>query len=162
MFENKYFSTDEMLKEYIIKVSCKKLIIKGTLMGILGVVLSMLALRKGESFGVYATATIIIIIATIVTPIITYREVKKSDKALHGHKKHQTVVRFDDKIHMIEGSVNIEIDYAQIQEIHILKKSCVLMFGKYNAIMLEQNSFTKGTFDEFLVFIREKCVNLKK
>ncbi len=163
MFENRYYSNDKMIREYIIKIICKKLIIMGCIISVVGILLCITVALDQDilKFGVFLTATFIVIITTALTPFITLKDYKRNEIALNGGKKHETFVLFDDKISLSEGTFKIEVEYNQINAIHILKNSCVLMFGKTNGIMIEQNSFTKGTFEGLLLFLKQKCKQVK-
>lgn len=109
MFENIFLTTDEMLQEYIIKVICKKIILGGMFISSLGIGLCILTACRGDTLqlGIYVVATFITILTTIGTPLITYKEVKNGCYAIHGGKKYKTIVWFDDKIHMEEGTFKI-------------------------------------------------------
>ncbi len=164
MFENRFYTTDKMLKEYVNKVICKNLIIAGSVITIVGMLLCVVTAidEVGFKLGVYVVATFIVFTTTLATPLLTFSDTKKRDKALNNGQKNETVVLFDDKIYMSEGSFKFDIEYERIEKIHILSSCCVLMFGKTNGIMIEQNSFTNGTFEEFLDFIKPKCENITK
>lgn len=69
----------------------------------------------------------------------------------------QTIVSFGDTIEMHEGMVNLTIEYHKIVRTIRLKHSYILMLGKRNGVMLDPNSFTKGSFEEFKQFLRIKC-----
>ena len=42
----------------------------------------------------------------------------------------------------------------------MLKHSCVLMTSKRTGIMFKPDSFTVGTYEDCLAFLKEKCVHL--
>ena len=158
MFENKYMSDDKMLKEYILKVICKKMLIICSIFIAIFIILLFLAYRESDAFGMgwYSSGVLVLLLTALVSPYFIYQSMKKVGKALNNNQTFETVVIFDDRIHMTEGSFSISIDYCQIKNIHILKYSCVLMFGENQAIMIKPNSFVNRSFDEFLVFINKK------
>lgn len=61
---------------------------------------------------------------------------------------------------MFEGTIHITAEYCKIVRVVRLKHSYVLMMGKRNGLILDSNAFTKGTFEEFKQFIREKRPDL--
>ena len=61
---------------------------------------------------------------------------------------------------LTEGVTCLATDYAQIGEIRMLKHSCVLMTSKRTGIMFKPDSFTVGTYEDCLAFLKEKCVHL--
>ena len=72
----------------------------------------------------------------------------------------ETAITFGDAIEAHEGMVHINVEYRKIVRVVRLKHSYVLMLGKRNGIMLDSNGFTKGSFEEFKQFLREKCPEL--
>ena len=72
----------------------------------------------------------------------------------------KTILAFSDTIQMEEGMVHLTIEYRKIVKVIHLKHSYVLMIGKQNGVILDPNGFTKGTFEEFKQFLREKRPDL--
>ncbi|MBQ9761705.1 MAG: hypothetical protein IJV82_01350 [Oscillospiraceae bacterium] len=48
------------------------------------------------------------------------------------------------------------IEYRKVIAVRRLRFSYALMTGKKTAVLIQENSFTKGTFEEFKAFLREK------
>ena len=67
----------------------------------------------------------------------------------------ETVITLGDTIELHEGMIHITVEYRKIVKVVRLKHSYLLMLGKRNGVMLDPNSFTKGTFEEFKQFLRE-------
>ena len=82
---------------------------------------------------------------------------RRSTKKQNDGVLPETVITFGDTIELHEGMVHITVEYRKIVRVVQLKHSYVLMLGKRNGVMLELNGFTKGTFEEFKQFLREKC-----
>ena len=158
MFENRYLTEDKILKEYIIKVISKKMFILCSVFIVLLSILLLGAWRERDVFGMgwYSSGVLILLVTMIGSPYFMYMEMKKMGETIHNHQTFETVVIFDDKIHLKEGDFSLTIDYTQIKKIHQLKYSCVLMFSKNQGIIIKQNSFVKGSFDEFLLFMNKK------
>ena len=72
----------------------------------------------------------------------------------------ETVVTFGDTIEMHEGMAHFTIEYRKIQKVVRLKHSYVLLNGKRTGIILCIDGFTKGSFEEFKQFLREKRPDL--
>ena len=87
---------------------------------------------------------------------LTLRNVKKQNDGMQP----ETIVTFGDIIEMHEGMVHLTIEYRKIKKVIRLKYSYMLMLGKRNGVMLAPDSFTKGTFEEFKQFLREKRPDL--
>ena len=73
----------------------------------------------------------------------------------------ETVITFGDSIELHEGMVNITVEYRKIVRTVRLKHSYLLMIGKRNGVMLDPDGFTKGSFEDFKQFLREKRPDLK-
>lgn len=162
MIKNEFFYNDNILKEYIIKVTYKNTLIYGNLFSLLGFILTIYHISKNNMFqiGIYSISLIILLLVTYISPFLYYKQIKKQGKKLHNNNKYKTITTFDDKIYVNEGSFSISFDYNQITKLHKLKNCYVLMVYK-TPIIIEQNSFTKGTVEDFLSLIKEKCINLK-
>ena len=55
---------------------------------------------------------------------------------------------------------HIAVEYRKIRRVVHLRHSYVLMIGRRNGVILDPNTFTKGTFAEFKQFFREKRPDL--
>jgi hypothetical protein len=157
-FENKYYSNDKMLSEYINKVILKGLKFWGRIVaaGALLLLIYGIVQKNQVYIAIYAVVLFIVVAVIVFTPSMTLKELKESDKKIHRRKKRQTKVQFGDKIYLSEGTFSLTIEYDQIIKQYDLEHSYVLMFGKKNGILVEPNSFTRGNFEDFKEFINTK------
>ena len=72
----------------------------------------------------------------------------------------ETVVTAGDFVELDEGMTHITVEYRKIRRVVHLRHSYVLMIGRRNGVILDPNTFTKGTFAEFKQFFREKRPDL--
>ena len=85
---------------------------------------------------------------------------------LHNTKKQndgvqpEVVVSFGDAIEVREGMVHLTIEYRKIKKVVRLRHSYLLMNSRRGGIMIDPEKFTKGTFEEFKQFLREKRPDL--
>ena len=70
------------------------------------------------------------------------------------------MVQFGDNIQLFEGMLHLTMEYRRVVKVVRLKHSYCLMTSKRTAIMLRDDAFTKGTFEEFKQFLREKYPHL--
>lgn len=157
-FENRFYMTDKMLSEYVNKVLWKKYWILGTLLSAFSLAMLIFTCYAGmySSATVYGTVLFISLGTTILTPLLTKRQIKESGRQIHNTEQVETVVEFGEDITMKEGTMSMSIEYSQIQKIIYLKSLYVLKFGKRNAIVLSPDGFTVGTAEEFRRFIEDK------
>lgn len=158
VFKNRYYKTDEMMKEYINKVLCRKIFIRGGVITATSFGMLVITLMKAEYVfsAIFGVCLFVAVFTMFLTPGLTFRQMKDSDKRLHGGREEETAVTFGDSIKMQEGTFSLEIKYSQIMKTIELKNSYVLMFGKVNAVLVDPKGFTKGSFEEFKAFIAEK------
>ncbi len=165
MFENKYYVDDNMLKEYVYKSLCRKIIIAGSIVSVVGV-LSLLfeIVQAGTMFYfIYLFATIVAIVSTILLPILTLKEIKRASIRLHGSNKPETIITINEKaVNLTEGGVSMDIEFYRITKVKALKNIVLLMLDKSGAVMLKTNAFTKGNLEDLIIFLNEKCPALKK
>lgn len=161
-FENRFFVSKEMYREYVKKVLCSKIYVESVVVALIcvltllaGVVLEAMQLRWLGGAGL-----ILVLSVACISPHLMLKSLLDYDKRVHGGEHPQCVVRFGETIKMEEGNVSVEIAYDQIIAWHRLQTCSVLMFTKQNGVMYTENGFV-GDSTGFEKFIKEKCVNLK-
>lgn len=162
-FENRYLGSDEMLAEYTRRVLCRKLTIMGAILCAVAALMLALTWRDHNIMlmTVFGVCLFLALFITPATPTLTFRQLKESGKRIHNGKQMETVVQFGDNIAMSEGTFALTVEYEQICRIYALRHSYVLMFGKTNAILLNPEQFTIGSFETFQPFIQAKCSNAR-
>ncbi len=85
-----------------------------------------------------------------------YRQVRK----LHDGRIPETVVTVGDTVELADGMMHMSLEYRKITKVLRLKNAYVLMVQR-TGVILDPNGFTKGTFEEFKQFLREKRPDLK-
>ena len=163
IYENRFFCTDEMLKEYIRRVIYRKIFLLGGLFAVLALVMLLVTWRDGEPvfMAIFGICLFIILVVLLFSPALTLRQVKEDSRRLHNGQTYESVVRFGDRILMQEGTCSFACDYHQILRLHKLSHCWVLMFGPRNGIMLVPDHFTIGDPDRFEAFLRERCPQMK-
>lgn len=154
LFENEYLMERKYYKEYVLNVLCKKIIITGLLVMIFGLI--FIAFVGLEDAKIVLTAAIIAGIASILTPVVTIKQLEDTEKRLNNGKIEKTKVIFSDNIVMDEGKVHLEFEYNQITKIVETKSFIVLRLSENSAILVLKDGFVKGTQEEFSKFINEK------
>jgi len=162
-FENKFYTNDEMLKEYVNKVVSKyvRRIFLVYLLIFLFIVKN--GILKGDLGTIFRliVCTIFLLFLNFLTQKHFFRILKKTAKSIHNDQSYPTLVQFGNNIFMQEGKFSIELDYSKIVKIYYLKYSYLLMFTNSNGIMVKYDSFRKGNFEDFKEFIKENCKKAK-
>lgn len=99
---------------------------------------------------------IVLILVIIFIPMGQVKILENYNKRLHNGKIEKTVITFDKNIVMDEGKQHLEIGYSQISKIVETKSLVVLMMGRFSAVIVYKDGFTKGTLEEFKQFIDKK------
>ena len=69
-------------------------------------------------------------------------------------------IAFGDHIEVTQGTVRAIWEYSDITAVYHLKYSYELVKSKRMALIVEPNSFTHGTFEEFKKFLQSQCPDL--
>lgn len=154
LFENEYKMETKLYKEYVYNVLCKKTIIIGLIIMILGIFM-FFVMDQDKSY-VMLTAGIIAGVASIMTPILTVKQLEETEKRLNNGIIEKTNVKFSDNIVMNEGKVHLEFEYNQITKILQTKNFIVLKTSEHSAILVLKDGFLKGNESDFIKFIKEK------
>lgn len=163
IYENHFYTTKEMYKEFVNKVLCRKI----WFMGIAAVAIGVVSLILG---GILVKSNLIMlsfaclfwaVASIIIAPRTTLKNLLNYDYKLHRGENPECIVSFESNIKMKEGRVSIEIEYDQITALYKLKTCNILMFTKQNGIMYVSDGFA-GESSDFEEFILKKCKNLKR
>lgn len=85
----------------------------------------------------------------------------KANLAFEGGEKLCSTTKFGDEIVDETVCASNAVPYDKIEKIHITKQLILLVDARKSFLILDKNGFTKGTLEEFLPFIQEKCPQLK-
>lgn len=148
MIEIRFFMSNEILKEFIYKVLCKKTIMYGSIISSVSVVLFIYSIYEQNSFlsGVFLVNTLMCTSAVIFTPILALKSLNKENKD-KGFKEEIIIIFDEDKISIKEGTFVIDVGYDKIIDYHILDKASVIMLSRTNGIIFSNDGFVRGTLD---------------
>lgn len=154
LFENEYTMETKFFKEYVYNVLCKKIIITGFIIGLIGI-LFFYFIPSPNAY-IILTAAIIASISAIFTPIVTIKELEKASKRFNNGIIEKTNIKFSNNIVIDEGKVHLEFEYSQITKVVQTKNFIALKTSEQSAILVFKNGFLKGNEKEFIQFIKEK------
>ena len=92
--------------------------------------------------------------------LVAGKQVKRETK-FEGTETLESVTKFGDVICDETKTQSVNISYDKLEAIRIAKHVIILTDVRKMAFILDKNGFVKGTFEEFLPFIQEKCPQLK-
>ena len=94
-------------------------------------------------------------------PWTAARKVIKQDMRFESNEERCSVTKFSDVIYDESKHQTSITPFDKIEEILVSKHVIALLDVRKMAIILDKNGFIKGTFEEFLPFIQEKCPQAK-
>ena len=81
-------------------------------------------------------------------------------KKLNNGKVFEAIITVSENIEYTEGPWNARYEFVELTGAVRLKYSYKLRFTERRSLLIDPNSFTKGTFEEFKQFLREKRPDL--
>ena len=162
-FENKFYTNDKILKEYVNKVLSRNVRRIFLLYILVYVFMTRNSILRGNSSAILGliVCTIFLFFLNFLNQKYLFRLLKKLAKSIHNDQSYPTLVQFGNSLSIQEGKFSMELDYSKIVKIYYLKYSYVLMFTNSNGIMVKYDRFTKGNFEDFKEFIKENCKKAK-
>jgi hypothetical protein len=162
MFENRYYTTQEIYKEYVRKVLCHRIFRLGSIFFVIGAVAMILSLQEYTvNAAMIGTALFVLLFTMLLGPKLMLKQLMDVNKRLHNGQSEECIISFDEDIKINEGKQSLAIEYSQITNIYRMKTCSVLMFTKQNGIIYLEDKFTKGNAEEFEGFILGKCSQVK-
>lgn len=116
-------------------------------------------------------ATYLLLMCAIVLPMAIWLYRRPKSMAKNMVKREQefadsdrviATVTFAEEIHSTASRGSNIIPYDKIKSIYRTKYGVVLLDVRNRILLLDKTGFTKGTFEEFVPFIQEKCPKAKK
>lgn len=87
----------------------------------------------------------------------SYSQYTKKFYALSNNNKYESIFTFDDNIFIKHGPISLTLEYSLIKKIYSTKNAYIFLINDNISFMINPNTFTLGTFQEFLPFIQIKC-----
>lgn len=126
-FECRYYSTDQMLAEYVRRILCRNIFRFGTLISLVALVFTIFSWLNQDTlfFALDGVCFLIVFLTMLLSPPIMIRQMKENDRRLHNGQKFETIVQFGDRILIREGTFSLACTYDQIIKTHLLKHSYI-------------------------------------
>lgn len=164
LFENRYYTSKKMMVEfgrkYAVGPTIPALVGFWLLYAVAGIPLLVNAEAFDSSFQMLMIILGVTMFAVSFLPQLYARSAVSNAKKQNDGVAPEVVITFGETIDLHEGMVHITVEYRKIQKVVRLKHSYMLMIGRRNGLMLNPDCFTKGTFEEFKQFLREKRPDL--
>lgn len=113
---------------------------------------------------VYLVAAVVYVALAVWYWLLPYRVAKKAYKSMlkiHDGDIPPTIVRFGEKIFFDAGTSTSEMAYNKLKSVSFCN-DCILIQNEVgSAYLLANDGFTKGSKQELMAFLKEKCPQLK-
>ena len=163
-FDNRYFCDKKLLREFARKYSVGPTPLTTAITTPI-VVLCLPVLVKGAMDGmelsVIPYAYLVMILIQFLPRLYAWSMIRNTKKQNDGILPETRVVFSEENIQMFEGMVHLTIEYRKIRKAVRLKNGYALFNGKRTAVLLKPDGFAEGSFEDFKVFLREKCPGIK-
>ncbi len=160
LFENRYLSNMEVLKEYVEKIvepGCRGY---KMYLGLLALLAIIIVLCNGNQSPInIALAWIVICIMFLFIYPVRYgkRIIKKSEENFK-YNTEETVAWFDENEVVVSDGINRSVfRYIDIKRLIETPNLYCMMIDKSNGIILKKDSFTVGNFGTFREFAEASC-----
>ncbi len=162
-FENRYTVSVPMLREFQFRFTPWWLKLLFLAAGLYAIIRTWQLWRF--SVGVRQILLLLIAVYLLMWPLLR-SHVAAASRIKHLKKLYdgvipETTVTFGDTIEVSDAGNHSSFRYDQIMKTCRLKRSYILMLNGKFCIFLQPDGFTKGTFEQFTAFLREKCPNVK-
>lgn len=160
--ENVYVDSERLLRQAYGYVLRKRQILLTVTSVILGVLFAFAGVVLEKTICLLAAAVYVVL--AVWYWLLPYRVAKKAYKSMlkiHDGDIPPTTVRFGEKIFFDAGTSTSEMAYNKLKSVS-LRNDCILIRNEVGGVYLIANDgFTKGTKQELLAFLKEKCPQLK-
>ena len=130
------------------------------LFAVLGIVLLALHLLTDSYHLFTGIWSVLYAIFLYFRPWMVAAKTIKQETKFDGTEMVESVTKFGDEIQDASKHLSMTAPYDKIEDIHFSEYTIVIKDSRKNYLILDKNGFTKGTFEEFLLFIQEKCPQL--
>ena len=161
-FENRYYPRFPMMEEYYRQYGTGPRIstVFAAVVALIGITAFCVAQGILDQMKWMLVFVLVMdIVAYFFPNLAAWTSIRNAKKQNDGVQP-EVVVTFGENIELREGMVHITMEYRKILRVVRLKHSYILMTGKRSGVILDPNGFTKGTFEEFKLFLQEKRPDL--
>ena len=166
-FENSSVQTEEMSAEIVrLQMGIKRTILLFivAIMGLNYVSSAVWEIMWGYGYFYLVISLVWILMALYLffQPRIAAKLHMRRANKFHDGIIPQTQVLFgEEELIAQSGDSKLKIPYNKLNKIKVSKNLMILTVKKYSHVTICKDGFTKGTYEEFLAFLRAKCPDLK-
>lgn len=163
LFENIYTDTEDLMAEQYKKLFTSYRRLWVPIYSVLSVVfLLYVFLFGGVKNWLFLLIAISYLIYSCIRHRIAARQYMKNVSKFYENTIPETVHSFSgDIIYSVFGNQTFHVPLAKVDILTETDHLLILCIGKTHRMTLKKDSFTKGTYPEFLAFLRTKCPSLK-
>lgn len=163
LFENIYTDTEDLMAEQYKKLFTSYRRLWVPIYSVLSVVfLLYVFLFGGLTNWLFLLISIAYLTYCCIRHRIAARQYMKNVSKFYGNTIPETIHSFSgDTIYSVFGNQTFHVPLAKVDILTETDHLLILCIGKNYRMTLKKGSFTKGTYPEFLAFLRTRCPSLK-
>ncbi len=163
LFENIYADTESIISEQYKKMYAPGLLLWSLVFGTTTLILLFFVFVLGDKhYWPVLLFSAAYLISLFFRHRIYSRRYMNNLRNFYNGTVPETIHRFtEDTIYSIFGTQTFHVPIVKVDKLQITAHLLILYVGKTHRMTLKKDSFTKGTYEEFLAFLRTRCPELK-
>jgi hypothetical protein len=149
-FENVQQYGQKVYWEYVYEIRYRRIVFWGQLWLGVGFLDIYTALTRDPLRWISAAVFLALAVFQFLRPYFKEKKVRENGGSLFRR------VCFGPSIRVETPDTVVMVEYSQIKKVVFRKYGCYLRLDDDNYVSIDPNGFTKGTFEEFSTFLREK------
>ena len=163
IFENKCTYTYQYYLQLKRATLDKSFVYTGYAVLAVTIALGVLAVAKGwYPFAMAAAAAMVFVLYRLVgTPIRLASFAAKKNRQIHGRDIETANYFYEDHLLAVNtlSQAKTDIKYEEVRVLNQSRDLFLIGMEQGLVLLIDKNGFTKGAREEFVAFMREKCVN---
>lgn len=158
-----YTNTKEYMKEFI-RYILRRLIRWGYIVGVAGLLMSIVFFKDGDNFkaGTMATAGLMsLAVAFFIVPL-SLRDLLAQEKKLTGDENKVMLRFFDDNVELHQGKAHLSVKYRHVIQVAETKSLYILQIGKHNGVYIPKEAIEEKDQDEFYALLEKLRAQTEK
>lgn len=126
------------------------------------IVFAIFAIVNGDvlSFSIYLLLELFCIYRLFFRKKLLFLKQFQKIAVIQGKKEWDRIIRFSDKITMIDGNTTTEYEWSQVKEFIIDRDYLLLVMEKRLGVRIDKSGFTKGSCEVFVDYMKNMHDNI--
>lgn len=162
LFEVQYKDTLELMEEIFKHISTKNRRVCGTIFAVSCLIFLPSAFLLGKKYIFWFLFSLGYLIFTLIRHKLYARKYIKQMTAHYDGQMPDQFFRFtEDTVYSVQGDLIFHLPLRKLTRVTATRNVLNLYAGKTHRLSIVKGAFIKGSYQEFLAFLRAKCPDLK-